>query len=111
VSNLDWMDKSLCRNEDPEIFFPSAAGPKGQLQAEQAARICARCPVQRECGEHRAHTGASTGVWGGMYRNLKDPAATRTQSPHGTTTRYRNGCRCDRCRTEHMYTNRKWPRR
>lgn len=42
-----WMDDAACVGEDPEIFF---AGLSPVKRAE-AKRVCARCPVRRECLE------------------------------------------------------------
>lgn len=39
-----WFDDALCRQVDPELFFPS----KGE-SAAPARAVCARCPVQAEC--------------------------------------------------------------
>jgi WhiB family redox-sensing transcriptional regulator len=118
VSSLDWMGSAACRDEDPDTFFPTSTGVRAQQQVQEAARICAGCPVQVQCGQHRAYTGASTGVWGGTYRNIKDPAAGRALAPinHGTPAGYaqhvaRKSPPCHNCRTAHMYANRKWDRR
>ncbi|HEY1704209.1 MAG TPA: WhiB family transcriptional regulator [Trebonia sp.] len=47
---------------EPELFFPaSAAG-----QAERAKKICAGCPVRRECLQFALATRQSDGVWGGL---------------------------------------------
>jgi WhiB family redox-sensing transcriptional regulator len=113
MSNLDWMDSAACRDHDPELFFPSSVGVPGQRQVAAAKRICHGCPVQTECGEHRARVGASTGVWGGSYRNVKAPAATRlTPINHGTDAGYtkhleRREQPCDRCRFAHAWAHRK----
>jgi WhiB family transcriptional regulator, redox-sensing transcriptional regulator len=39
-----WMDRSACRDADPELFFPKVGG-----KTKAAKRICAVCPVQAEC--------------------------------------------------------------
>jgi hypothetical protein len=76
-SSLDWMADAACRDHpNPDDFFPSSAGPAAQLQAAKAARVCASCPVQRQCGEHRSNTGATSGVWGGSYHNTKTLGAS-----------------------------------
>jgi WhiB family redox-sensing transcriptional regulator len=111
------MSLAACRDKDPEIFFPTAVGVAGQRQVAEAERICRACPVQEQCGEQRVRTGASTGVWGGAYRNLKDPAATRIPViKHGTDVGYRQHLKyqstpCHSCRCAHMFANRKHPRR
>lgn len=44
VARPEWFDDALCRQVDPELFFP----PKGG-SAAPARAVCARCPVQAEC--------------------------------------------------------------
>jgi WhiB family transcriptional regulator, redox-sensing transcriptional regulator len=39
-----WMDRSACRDANPELFFPKVGG-----KTKAAKRICAICPVQAEC--------------------------------------------------------------
>jgi WhiB family redox-sensing transcriptional regulator len=63
--NLDWMDNAACKDEDPEKFFPSGTGVKGQRQAAAAERICRGCPVRVECQAQKRSTGSTSGVWGG----------------------------------------------
>lgn len=42
----NWRNAALCRDEDPEIWFPlDNAGP----EAELAKAICAACPVRNAC--------------------------------------------------------------
>jgi WhiB family redox-sensing transcriptional regulator len=62
--SLDWMDSANCRDVDPETFFPTSTGVKGQNETHRARQICRRCPVQSECAAHHKRTGASGGVWG-----------------------------------------------
>lgn len=115
MSNLDWMDLAACRDEDPELFFPNSVGVAAQHQADEAARVCAQCPVQVQCGAHRGTTGASSGIWGGSYHKTHPPKQP-TPISHGTDTGYhqhmkRRETPCERCRFAHMHANRKWPRR
>lgn len=89
MNNLDWMSSANCLNEDPELFFPSSTGITGRRQAEDAERICKGCPVQRECRDHKQHTGASSGVWGGRKPIPKATSASqggphKKSVPHGT---------------------------
>jgi len=113
--NLDWMDRIACKDQDPELFFPTATGKGATREAGAAALICAACPVQRECGEHRKRTGAASGVWGNTYHNTK---GRRTLAPinHGTDAGYHQHLKrglpiCHSCRQAHKYANRKWEQR
>jgi WhiB family redox-sensing transcriptional regulator len=56
----EWMDLGLCRDNAPEIFFPSdGAG------VEKARKICGRCEVKDLCLEYALVEEIEHGVWGG----------------------------------------------
>jgi WhiB family redox-sensing transcriptional regulator len=56
----EWMDLGLCRDNAPEIFFPSdGAG------VEKARKICSRCDVKDLCLEYALVEEIEHGVWGG----------------------------------------------
>jgi len=62
---MDWRHKAVCRDEDPELFFPIGNSGPAKNQAENAKAVCRRCPVIEECLAH-ALSGEDFGVWGGM---------------------------------------------
>ncbi|MHB8342002.1 MAG: WhiB family transcriptional regulator [Mycobacteriales bacterium] len=63
---MDWRHSALCRDEDPELFFPIGnAGPAAE-QIEQARAVCLRCPVVNDCLSWALETGQDAGVWGGL---------------------------------------------
>jgi WhiB family transcriptional regulator, redox-sensing transcriptional regulator len=50
MAGLDWQARAVCRDVDPELFFPSAeAGPAYARQVAAGKAVCARCPVRAEC--------------------------------------------------------------
>ncbi len=59
-----WAASAACRDADAEIFFPE----KGQGYAA-ARKICAGCPVLRECRAYIDRIEAEVGQtgWLGMY--------------------------------------------
>lgn len=63
---MDWRHRALCRDEDPELFFPVGNSGPALLQIEQAKAVCARCPVREQCLEFALATGQDAGVWGGL---------------------------------------------
>lgn len=63
---MDWRHSALCRDEDPELFFPVGTNGPALLQIEQAKTVCGRCPVQSACLEWAFESGQDAGVWGGM---------------------------------------------
>lgn len=59
----DWRERGLCRDDDPEKWFPTGTTGPAQQQAEEAKTICRRCPVQKECLDVGIDT--AYGIWGG----------------------------------------------
>lgn len=56
-----WAIKAACKSSDPDLFFPEL-GQKGT----EAKKICARCPVRRECLDYAIAHEERFGIWGGM---------------------------------------------
>ncbi len=52
--------------EDPELFFPVGTTGPALDDIAAAKRVCARCPVRRECLNWALGNGQTVGVWGGM---------------------------------------------
>ena len=82
---MDWRHKAICRDEDPELFFPVGTSGPAIAQIADAKLVCARCPVTAECLSWALESGQDAGVWGGMSederRALKRRTArTRTRS-------------------------------
>ena len=67
---------ALCRDSDPELFFPvgDVASPLYQRDAAVARGICADCPVRAECLQFAltAVPPIDDGIFGGL-----DPAERR----------------------------------
>ncbi|GAB4008169.1 WhiB family transcriptional regulator [Glycomyces albus] len=63
---MDWRHKAVCRDEDPELFFPIGDTGPALTQVEQAKSVCRRCPVTESCLQWALETGQDAGVWGGM---------------------------------------------
>lgn len=67
---LSWVDgRAACGDADPDLFFDrpvreSRAARK--KRRDRAKRICATCPLQRDCLEHAVEFPEKTGVWGGL---------------------------------------------
>lgn len=61
---LEWQIGGICRNMDPEFFFPE--GKAMSNQARVAKRICLECPIMRECRNWALSRGEEFGVWGGL---------------------------------------------
>ena len=69
-----WRDLALCREVDPELWFPSKGGTTAPAKA-----VCRRCPVQTECLEYALEHDERYGIYGGLSerqrRRLKQAAA------------------------------------
>lgn len=67
-----WSLSGLCRQADPDLFFPEKGG-----STRNAKQICAKCPVRRQCLEYAMATDQPFGVWGGLSegerRRLRNP--------------------------------------
>jgi WhiB family redox-sensing transcriptional regulator len=61
----DWRDLALCRQVDPELFFPE----KGGGLARPGKRICGACEVRVECLEYALASRERFGIYGGLSEN------------------------------------------
>lgn len=50
MSAEDWRHRAVCRDLDPDLFFPTVdSGPVFDAQTATAKDACAGCPVRVEC--------------------------------------------------------------
>ncbi|MFE4176845.1 WhiB family transcriptional regulator [Streptomyces sp. NPDC056909] len=81
---MDWRHNAICREEDPELFFPVGNTGPALLQIEEAKAVCRRCPVMEQCLRWALEAGQNEGVWGGLSederRALKRRTARRLQT-------------------------------
>jgi WhiB family redox-sensing transcriptional regulator len=76
---MDWRDAALCRNLDPELFFPvSEIGP-GAVQTARAKEICRDCPVRVACLRFALDSGQDYGIYGGY--SAAERRALRSRRP------------------------------
>ena len=54
---MDWRHEAICRDEDPELFFPVGNSGPALSQIAQAKLVCHRCPVTSECLKWALETG------------------------------------------------------
>ena len=60
-----WRAYGLCREVDPELFFP-----KPSQSSATARRVCLACEVRVECREYAVEHG-ERGIWGGTTDNQR----------------------------------------
>jgi WhiB family redox-sensing transcriptional regulator len=57
---LEWQQRALCPQTDPEAFFPEKGG-----STREAKRVCSGCEVRAECLEYALANDERFGIWGG----------------------------------------------
>jgi WhiB family redox-sensing transcriptional regulator len=109
-----WMGDAACCQNDPEMFFPHVGGT-----GRHAKKICAACPVLRECRIYALHHDVS-GVWGGLSENerkeIKRGRKPKEIQPCGTVAAFQRHVRdgekpCDACRAAKNDASRQWSQR
>ena len=64
-----WESRAVCREADARCFVPPMSGESAdERRGREAAakRICAECPVQRECLDYALRVREPFGIWGGL---------------------------------------------
>ena len=84
---MDWRHRAICRDEDPELFFPVGTSGPALLQIAEAKSVCRRCPVVSECLTWALESGQDAGVWGGMSEDER-----RALKRRNARTRARTVC-------------------
>jgi hypothetical protein len=75
MSHYAWMDQARCAETDPDLWIRDAKGG----DSVTPKRICADCPVRRQCEAHaetlhRFDGLAMRGIWGGLsHRQRAQP--------------------------------------
>lgn len=64
-ANYTWRKMAICRDTDPELFFPVGSTGQALLQIARAKEVCGECAVKSECLEFALETNQDTGIWGG----------------------------------------------
>ena len=54
---MDWRHRAVCRDEDPELFFPVGNSGPALAQIADAKLVCNRCAVTTECLGWALNTG------------------------------------------------------
>jgi WhiB family redox-sensing transcriptional regulator len=78
---MDWRHDALCRDEDPELFFPIGANGPAERQIAEAKAVCRRCGVTEDCLSWALESGQDAGVWGGLSEDERRAMRRRTVVP------------------------------
>jgi WhiB family redox-sensing transcriptional regulator len=76
---MDWRHQGVCRDKDPELFFPIGKSGPGLLQIQEAKAVCRTCPVMERCLAWALGAGETHGVWGGMSEDERHVVARRAK--------------------------------
>jgi WhiB family redox-sensing transcriptional regulator len=83
LANADytWRNQAICRDTDPDLFFPIGTTGQALVQIERAKEVCGVCPVKTDCLDYALETNQDSGIWGGLdeeqRRNIRRQAAAR----------------------------------
>ena len=86
LGNADytWRTNAMCRDTDPELFFPLGTTGQALLQIAKAKGVCCECPVKIECLDFAMETNQDTGIWGGFSederRQMRRTAAAQARA-------------------------------
>jgi WhiB family redox-sensing transcriptional regulator len=78
---MDWRHDALCRDEDPELFFPIGSNGPAERQIAEAKSVCRRCSVTKACLSWALESGQDAGVWGGMSEDERRALRRRSVVP------------------------------
>jgi len=65
AADYTWRQQAVCRDTDPELFFPVGSTGQAVLQLSKAKETCNQCTVKIECLRFAIDTNQDSGVWGG----------------------------------------------
>ncbi len=66
AAETDWRDDALCRETDPELFFPVGTTGNALVQIDNAKEVCGECPSAQGCLDFALDTNQDSGIWGGL---------------------------------------------
>lgn len=67
LANADysWRRAAICRDTDPDLFFPVGTTGYALVQIDKAKQVCGECPVAEPCLQYALDTNQDSGIWGG----------------------------------------------
>jgi WhiB family redox-sensing transcriptional regulator len=82
-ADYSWREQALCRDTDPDLFFPVGTTGHALVQIERAKAVCNECPAKVDCLEFALTTNQDSGIWGGTSeeerRAIRRRLANRTR--------------------------------
>jgi WhiB family redox-sensing transcriptional regulator len=84
IQYMHWRQKTACRDEDPDLFFPIGMTGPALEQAERAKAVCGRCEVSDQCLAWALKTNQQDGVWGGLTEDERRSLRRRQRRRRAT---------------------------
>jgi len=66
AADYDWRDHAICRDTDPELFFPVGTTGNALVQIDRAKEVCDECTASVDCLDFALATNQDSGIWGGL---------------------------------------------
>lgn len=66
AADYEWRDDAICRDTDPELFFPVGTTGHALVQIDRAQEVCGECTVSQPCLDFALDTNQDSGIWGGL---------------------------------------------
>jgi WhiB family redox-sensing transcriptional regulator len=66
AADYEWRDDAICRDTDPELFFPVGTTGHALYQIDRAKQVCTECNVAKQCLDFALDTNQDSGIWGGL---------------------------------------------
>ena len=76
----EWKLRALCREVDPDLFFPEGPANTIHMRFREAVSVCAKCEVRSECYEYALRTDQRDGIWGGHYASQIQKAKRKARA-------------------------------
>ena len=81
-ADYTWRKDAICRDTDPDLFFPVGTTGYALVQIDRAKQVCGECPVSDDCLQYAIETNQDSGIWGGTSeeerRQIRRRLARRT---------------------------------
>ena len=86
AADYSWRDHALCRDTDPELFFPVGTTGIALVQIDKARQVCRECTVRAECLDYALETNQDSGIWGGLSEEERRVIRRQRRGRHATAT-------------------------
>ncbi|MEI8239364.1 MAG: WhiB family transcriptional regulator [Actinomycetota bacterium] len=83
-ADYSWRTGAICRDTDPDLFFPVGTTGYALVQIDRAKQVCGECPAHVDCLQYALDTNQDSGIWGGTSeeerRTIRRQLAGRTRA-------------------------------